>query len=219
MTLFEDERTRAQDQATAGSYSPPAWAVAAAASAPRISPADAAPLIDIFRQARAAEPASAASLDRILAVAKSPAAQALVEAAPDLSRQQKEVIRRSFGIRGELPGARPAVPFTPPAPPVPKPVRHYLYRFYDKCGCLLYVGITGDFDKRHVAHKRDSPWYEFAGRHEVEPLANEELARKAERDLIRAETPPFNSSGLPRELGKGLLLRYLRKHPDLITEA
>jgi hypothetical protein len=32
-------------------YVPPAWAVEAAASAPRISPADAAPLIAIFRAA------------------------------------------------------------------------------------------------------------------------------------------------------------------------
>lgn len=39
---------------TAQSYAPPAWAVEAAASAPRISPADAAPLVAIFRDARAA---------------------------------------------------------------------------------------------------------------------------------------------------------------------
>jgi hypothetical protein len=32
-------------------YVPPAWAIEAAASAPRISPADAAPLIAIFRAA------------------------------------------------------------------------------------------------------------------------------------------------------------------------
>jgi len=37
-----------------GNYAPPAWAVEAAASAPRISPADAAPLIAIFADARAA---------------------------------------------------------------------------------------------------------------------------------------------------------------------
>lgn len=35
-----------------GTYVVPAWAVEAAVSAPRISPADAAPLIAIFREAR-----------------------------------------------------------------------------------------------------------------------------------------------------------------------
>jgi hypothetical protein len=35
-----------------GTYVPPAWAVEAAASAPHISPADAAPLITLFRTAR-----------------------------------------------------------------------------------------------------------------------------------------------------------------------
>jgi hypothetical protein len=35
-------------------YVAPAWAIEAAASAPRISPADAAPLIAIFRDARSA---------------------------------------------------------------------------------------------------------------------------------------------------------------------
>jgi hypothetical protein len=35
-----------------GTYVPPAWALEAAASASRISPADAAPLITLFRAAR-----------------------------------------------------------------------------------------------------------------------------------------------------------------------
>lgn len=39
---------------SASSYAPPAWAVEAAASAPRISPADAAPLLSIWTEARAA---------------------------------------------------------------------------------------------------------------------------------------------------------------------
>jgi len=37
------------DAASPSDYVPPAWAVEAAASAPRISPADAAPLIALFR--------------------------------------------------------------------------------------------------------------------------------------------------------------------------
>jgi hypothetical protein len=43
------------------SYAPPAWAVEAAASRPRISPADAAPLIAIFREARTAPAVPAAA--------------------------------------------------------------------------------------------------------------------------------------------------------------
>ena len=94
----------------------------------------------------------------------------------------------------------------------PVAVRHFLYRYWDACGCLLYVGITGDFHSRDGSHERSSPWYYLATRHKVEELPSEPEAREAELTAIRSEHPVFNAAGRPRVTQTTLILEYARAH-------
>jgi len=68
-----------------------------------------------------------------------------------------------------------------------------LYRFYDAEGDLLYVGVTGNLASRFSDHRRMSPWWAHADRHEVEWLPHWSAALQAERRAIRDEAPRWNS--------------------------
>lgn len=68
---------------------------------------------------------------------------------------------------------------------------HTLYRFYDKRGRLLYIGIALEFLGRWRKHrKRD--WWPQVARMEIEPHPSRIAALAAERAAIIAERPRHN---------------------------
>jgi hypothetical protein len=67
----------------------------------------------------------------------------------------------------------------------------YLYRFFDRVGRLLYVGITFDMDKRFGQHAREKPMH-LVHRIQWELFDTREDARSAERTAICFEDPVWN---------------------------
>lgn len=67
-----------------------------------------------------------------------------------------------------------------------------VYRYYDKSGLLLYVGITSRGSKRNHEHN-SKQWWEYVVRQEVEHHPSRPAAEARERDLIRKFRPPFNT--------------------------
>lgn len=77
-----------------------------------------------------------------------------------------------------------------------------LYRFYDKGGVLLYVGITSVGPSRWSEHRRNRPWWHESKSATIEHFATREEAEAAERHAIRTEMPLYNkvhSTGRPAE--------------------
>lgn len=72
------------------------------------------------------------------------------------------------------------------------PVPTSVYRYYDKAGVLLYVGITSRRTVRQSEHNADKEWWPYVARQEVEHFPNRDAAAAQERALIRKFRPPFN---------------------------
>lgn len=73
-----------------------------------------------------------------------------------------------------------------------KPSECAVYRFYDRGGALLYVGIAWNPGRRWERHKRESPWFRNARRVRVDVYATEREALTVERLAIRDEKPLYN---------------------------
>lgn len=73
-----------------------------------------------------------------------------------------------------------------------------LYRIYGEGGALLYVGITGDYDKRMRQHS-EKAWWSEVRRIETEDHDDPKEAREAERLAIKGEAPKFNRAGNDRK--------------------
>jgi len=71
---------------------------------------------------------------------------------------------------------------------------HILYRFYDRTGVLLYVGITVDLGVRMAAHARDKDWWTRVDRAatRVGYYDSRTAALKAERQAVQTEQPLYN---------------------------
>lgn len=72
-----------------------------------------------------------------------------------------------------------------------------VYRYYDKSGLLLYVGITSRGTARQSEHNRDKEWWRFVARQSVEHFGTRDEAEKRERSLIGHFRPPFNRQHNP----------------------
>jgi predicted GIY-YIG superfamily endonuclease len=77
-------------------------------------------------------------------------------------------------------------------------VRTALYRFFDACDALLYVGVTGDVDARWEQHASLKPWWPQVTRKTVEWYDDRETAESEERRAIREEDPLHNVQHAPR---------------------
>lgn len=75
--------------------------------------------------------------------------------------------------------------------------RTALYRFYDKGGALLYVGITANLDERFAHHERFKPWWPQVAKKRVEWFDSRPPALVAELAAIKAERPLYNVIGTP----------------------
>ncbi|AEV86714.1 hypothetical protein ACWT_5697 [Actinoplanes sp. SE50] len=71
---------------------------------------------------------------------------------------------------------------------------HILYRFYDRTGVLLYVGITVDFADRMATHAKEKDWWVRVDRSatQVDYYDSRRAALDAEREAIKAEKPLEN---------------------------
>lgn len=86
--------------------------------------------------------------------------------------------------------------YEPPADPLPK--RWTLYRFYDRDGSLLYVGITGQGASRWAQHAAEKPWWLDVATIDVEHHPSLEAVIAAEADAIHDERPMHNVRGARR---------------------
>lgn len=67
-----------------------------------------------------------------------------------------------------------------------------VYRFYAPSGALLYVGVTGDPQRRFGYHARKAGWWQEGLRRTVTLYATRDDALDAETEAILAEGPLFN---------------------------
>ena len=73
--------------------------------------------------------------------------------------------------------------------------RTYLYRHWDKCGTLLYLGISNCVAARTACHRSRSPWSSKISRTEIEEFQSRQEALAAETKAIATEAPLFNLQG------------------------
>ncbi len=86
----------------------------------------------------------------------------------------------------------------PPTPRVIKPVvpDTWVYRFFDRAGVLLYVGVTNQCAKRFDQHGRERLWWREVAVVE-DHFDTREEAEAHERELIRTSMPRYNAAGNP----------------------
>lgn len=69
---------------------------------------------------------------------------------------------------------------------------HYVYRYFDEAGDLLYVGCTKDVEARERQHRTASHWFPSVARRTVKQFADRDRARHAERVTVASEHPQHN---------------------------
>jgi len=74
------------------------------------------------------------------------------------------------------------------------PVRTALYRLHDAGGCLLYIGIANDPERRWLEHAASKGWWSQVDRQDVQWWPSRPEAEAAETAAIRAERPLHNRS-------------------------
>lgn len=79
-----------------------------------------------------------------------------------------------------------------PRLPRPEDVPTTLYRFFDRDGDLLYVGISTDPRKRMNDHRVHKSWWSRSTRVELEHYGSWDEARAAEKVAIKVENPVHN---------------------------
>lgn len=72
-----------------------------------------------------------------------------------------------------------------------------VYRYYDRDGLLIYVGITSRGARRNYEHNASKDWWPYVARQEVDHYETRELALRHERSLIIRHRPPFNRQHNP----------------------
>lgn len=70
--------------------------------------------------------------------------------------------------------------------------RAELYRYYDKGGRLLYVGVSLSSLMRLTQHRRERTWFDRVSKITIERFPTRAAALAAERNAIRMQRPLFN---------------------------
>lgn len=101
----------------------------------------------------------------------------------------------------------------------PLGVRTAVYRFFDKCGALLYVGMTDNPRRRFSAHT-EKPWWGQvdAARTTVAWYSTRELAAAAEHGAICAEKPLHNVMHLLTDEQDAMVADVLRARAEARAE-
>jgi len=90
-----------------------------------------------------------------------------------------------------------------------------LYRYYDKDGKLLYVGITGDNTKRQSQHRRNAFWFGEIASATFEHFGSRQEALDAESRAIDNENPKHNvARGAKIKHDDFVHMIYLAGNPD-----
>lgn len=84
---------------------------------------------------------------------------------------------------------------TPAQQPDERPTS--VYRYYDRNGLLIYVGITNQGIGRNRQHNADKDWWRFVLRQDVTHFRTRQAALDEERNLIQQHRPPFNTQHNP----------------------
>lgn len=77
-------------------------------------------------------------------------------------------------------------------------MKYQLYRHFDECGRLLYVGVGLSAITRLRAHEKGSGWFDAITTITVEKCASEQDALDKERKAIREEKPLHNIQHVPK---------------------
>jgi len=89
-----------------------------------------------------------------------------------------------------------------------------VYRYYDKYGLLVYVGISIRGPVRNVQHRHSAFW-PYVVSQEIDHLPDEVAARARERDLIQRYKPPFNVQHNPgHEQARAVYLAFRESAMD-----
>lgn len=67
-----------------------------------------------------------------------------------------------------------------------------VYKYYDRDGILIYVGITSRGSARNTEHNKSKFWWKFVDRQTVEHYLSRLKADRREQSLIQKMAPPFN---------------------------
>jgi predicted GIY-YIG superfamily endonuclease len=70
-----------------------------------------------------------------------------------------------------------------------------VYRFYDRCGGLLYIGISHNLAMRFANHAGEKTWWPEVARKTVVMYGSRTEAEEAESAAILAESPRHNIAG------------------------
>lgn len=82
-----------------------------------------------------------------------------------------------------------------------------VYRYFDRHGYLIYVGITSRGIARNVEHNHSKEWWRFVVKQEVDHFPDRRTALRHEKTLIQQHEPPFNKQHNPHH--EQLRLAYL----------
>lgn len=89
-----------------------------------------------------------------------------------------------------------------------------VYRYYDKHGVLLYVGITSRGVTRNIEHNLDKDWWQYVTTQDVDHYGTRPEALRRERELIAKHQPPFNRQHNPSHEAAREAYLGLRPHMD-----
>lgn len=67
-----------------------------------------------------------------------------------------------------------------------------LYRFFDRSGTLIYVGISDNWPTRMKQHSRTQDWFDEIAQITFETWPDRESAEEAERQAVINEGPTYN---------------------------
>lgn len=76
--------------------------------------------------------------------------------------------------------------------PMEDEIGQTLYRFYNRGGELLYVGVAENPFKRWQQHSKDKAWFGEVSRFETDWFPTRESVLAAERRAIKIESPKYN---------------------------
>lgn len=91
-----------------------------------------------------------------------------------------------------IPDNHDATNSTPCACPVEADATASVYKYFDKAGILIYVGITECGIVRNRQHNESKEWWKFVHRQQIEHFPSREQAHEREVQLIERFRPPFN---------------------------
>ena len=89
----------------------------------------------------------------------------------------------------------------------------YLYRFFDADDRLLYIGIARDPAERFEWHEKNSMWWNYATRREIEEKTSRKQAYRDETKAIQTERPIFNKVASRRDHNDAV--RYIMARSSL----